>query len=92
MILPKLFCMQLCKQAQSRQKMHPYPFHTADLEVTSCPLCSSAINSMLHVFDPLKVVQCKDCGLIFLSPRLKENVAKRIYEDASYYSQGQVAG
>jgi 2-polyprenyl-3-methyl-5-hydroxy-6-metoxy-1,4-benzoquinol methylase len=47
---------------------------------------------MLHIFDPLKVVQCKDCGLIFLSPRLKENVAKKIYENASYYSQGQVTG
>jgi SAM-dependent methyltransferase len=47
---------------------------------------------VLHVFDPFKVVQCKDCGLIFLSPRLRADVAKKIYEDASYYSQGQVTG
>ncbi len=69
-----------------------YPFHAMDLESTSCPLCSSQDESMLHVFDPFKVVRCKNCDLIFLSPRLKASVAKRIYENASYYSQGRDAG
>ncbi len=92
MILSKLFCMQLCEQAKPLKETPSRPFSAADIEATACPLCSSASNVVIHIFDPLKVVQCKDCGLVFLNPRLKEDIAKRIYEDVSYYSQGQVAG
>jgi SAM-dependent methyltransferase len=84
--------MQLCEQAKSLKETPSCPFSEADLEVTSCPLCSSAINAVLHVFEPLKIVKCADCRLVILNPRLKEDIAKRINEDASYFSRGRVEG
>jgi SAM-dependent methyltransferase len=34
------------------------------------------------------VVRCSQCGLLYLSPRLKESAIVRIYEERGYYSPG----
>jgi SAM-dependent methyltransferase len=68
------------------------PITTSDLETTFCPLCDSGEKSILHTFKPFNVVACKDCGLMYLNPRLKESVMKRIYQGTEYFLHGGKAG
>ncbi len=56
------------------------------LEVVSCPICGSAPGTNLRYnFDPFRVVACRNCGLVFLSPRLTEKAIMKLYMDQAYY-------
>ncbi|MBI3177357.1 MAG: class I SAM-dependent methyltransferase, partial [Chloroflexi bacterium] len=44
-----------------------------------------------HDFDPFRVVACRNCGLVFLSPRLTEDAILKLYSDQDYYVS-EVAG
>jgi len=56
------------------------------LERTSCPLCESdALASKQYSFSPYRVVQCRDCGLWYLSPRLIESAMMALYSDDTYF-------
>mgnify|MGYP005839225517 CR=1 FL=1 len=64
----------------------------SDLEMTLCPLCKSSDRSIIHTFSPFKVVKCKGCSLIYLNPRLKEAVMRRIYQKDEYFTKGGSTG
>jgi len=68
-----------------------FPLDT-DLEMIRCPLCGSASTSIIHIHKPFQVVLCKDCGLSYLNPRLKEPVMHRVYEARDYFSDGDMTG
>jgi len=63
-----------------------------ELEATPCPLCGSSDSSVLHSFEPYKVVSCKDCDLIYLNPRIKESEIVKIYQNNEYYSDSGSSG
>ncbi|WP_315072884.1 class I SAM-dependent methyltransferase [uncultured Clostridium sp.] len=58
----------------------------SDLEQTKCPMCSSNDNIALHNFDPVNVVKCKMCGLIYLNPRLNEEYIYKHYAEDEFYN------
>jgi transcription elongation factor Elf1 len=60
----------------------------ADLEKINCPLCTSQEMTTVHRFTPFRIVQCKDCGLKYLNPRLKESVMEALYKEDTYFSGG----
>ena len=63
-----------------------------DLEPASCPMCgSSPAPTLRYDFAPYRVVNCSNCGLVFLSPRLTEEAILKLYSDEEYYVS-EVAG
>lgn len=69
----------------------PLP-HNPDLEMICCPLCGSVNSSIIHIHKPFQVVQCNNCNLSYLNPRLKESVMDKIYEGERYFSGGDMTG
>lgn len=65
---------------------------TGGLERTSCPLCGSRGKTKLHSFEPYGVVSCTDCGLVYLDPRLREDLMRSRYERADYFNEGTKGG
>lgn len=56
------------------------------LEHTACPLCGSReLGASEYNFAPYRVVQCRDCGLWYLSPRLKVSTMMALYSDDAYF-------
>ena len=63
-----------------------------DLERPDCPLCGPGVpQRRRHSFPPFAAVDCRGCGLLFLSPRLTERGVLELYQAADYYESG-VAG
>ncbi len=62
------------------------------LEITPCPICKSSNMSVLHTFEPFKVVSCRNCRLIYLNPRLKESDMMRAYQANEYFSDSGNSG
>lgn len=60
----------------------------SDLETAPCPLCGASTMSIIHVFNPFKVGSCRECGLIYLNPRLKESLIGALYREGEYFSGG----
>ena len=69
----------------------PFPLDS-DLETIRCPLCGSGSTSIIHIRKPFQIVLCKDCGLSYLNPRLKEHVMHSVYEVREYFSAGDMTG
>ena len=77
---------------QSRVNLDPSTSLRASLEAASCPMCGSApAPTIRYDFDPYRVVDCPNCGLTFLSPRLTESAILKLYADQEYYVS-EVAG
>ncbi len=56
------------------------------LEQPDCALCGPGPRQRpLHAFPPYGVVSCEGCGLVFLSPRPREEAALALYQDPAYY-------
>jgi len=56
------------------------------LEAVTCPICGPNPGTDLRYnFDPFRVVTCRNCGLVFLSPRLTEKAIMKLYMDQAYY-------
>lgn len=57
------------------------------LEYTACPLCGAdqPRSSKQFIFEPFRVVQCTNCQLWYLSPRLRESEMLQIYADPNYF-------
>lgn len=68
------------------------PIVKSETEITSCPLCGSSNDSIIHSFGELNVVSCRDCGLRYLNPRIRESAMRKRYEHMSYFSGGGTAG
>jgi SAM-dependent methyltransferase len=62
------------------------------LEETSCPLCHSSDSFNIHSFARLNIVSCKQCGLAYLNPRLKELIIKDAYRGGNYFINRADAG
>lgn len=62
------------------------------LETTLCPICRSSEISVLHTFEPFKVVSCSNCRLIYLNPRLKESDIIKVYQENEYFSDSGDSG
>jgi len=62
-------------------------FSNESLEYTACPLCGADQFNKNKVFnfEPFRVVQCTNCQLWYLSPRLREADMLKIYADPSYF-------
>lgn len=65
---------------------------TYEFETVNCPLCESESEVDIRFeFKPFNVVKCRNCELMFLSPRLTEPSIFRLYQDMSYY-QSSISG
>jgi len=62
------------------------------LEMTPCPVCRSSDMFALHTFEPFKVVSCRNCGLIYLNPRMKESAMMKVYQENEYFSDSGDSG
>lgn len=61
-----------------------------EFENPICAVCGSARRSTLYAFDdPYTVVQCIDCRMHYLFPRLTEVAMRRLYEEDSYFEGGE---
>jgi len=80
------------KPADGFSDSRSFPFAESDLETISCPLCKSSSNSVIHAFGEFRVVLCKNCGLYFLNPRMKESVMLTMYERGAYFFGEDASG
>jgi SAM-dependent methyltransferase len=64
----------------------------ADLETTNCLICQSSNSSIIHTFRQLNVVICRECGLVYLNPRLKELTMRTAYRSENYFLRSVDAG
>ncbi len=64
---------------------------TPVIEETVCPLCQAAERRPAYDFAPYAVVQCRACGLYYLSPRKPAAAMVQAYADDAYY-EGEGSG
>ncbi len=64
----------------------------ADMETTNCLICQSSNSSIIHTFRQLNVVICRECGLVYLNPRLKELTMRTAYRSENYFLRSVDAG
>ena len=58
-------------------------------EVVDCNLCGSGEHKPVHTIQGHQVVQCTNCRLVFLNPRLVPSELAAIYEGEGYYRRSQ---
>ena len=57
------------------------------MEIVRCPMCrASAVVAVQHLSVPFMVVECRYCGIDFLSPRLPEDEMNKFYSNNYYDS------
>ena len=56
-------------------------------EDCSCPLCQTppSESDIAHQFSLSRYIKCSNCSLVYLSPRMKEDAMRRIYESSAYF-------
>ena len=62
----------------------PKKNNQADLEYVSCNLCGSEKARHYIKIDGFKVVKCKNCSLVYVNPRLKQQSLHKIYTKKYY--------
>lgn len=63
-----------------------------DIETPHCLVCLSPDSFVLHSFGQFSIVNCKRCGLKYLSPRPSEMLMKSLYQSDTYFVQGVGTG
>lgn len=63
-----------------------------DIETTNCPICASSQQRDAYHFAPYTIVQCQACSAYYLSPRLREEAAIKLYENEEYFNDAQDSG
>ena len=64
-----------------------------NLEYPPCPLCGTdAILAKRYDLNPFVAVQCANCRLWYLKPRLKEEHMLKLYADGSYFMSDDERG
>lgn len=53
-------------------------------EEVNCYNCSSKEITSSFVVDRFRHVRCKDCGMVYVSPRLRETITHALYSDKAY--------
>lgn len=61
---------------------------TSEVVATPCPLCGAREDTPVRAFDPFRVVRCGSCGLLFLNPRLHEDLMRAAYANEAYFEGG----
>ncbi len=62
-------------------------FSPEQLETVVCDLCGSAAQEVLFEKDGFPIVRCTDCGLVYVSPRLKpEALLSEVYNESYFTS------
>jgi len=65
-------------QTQTQQQTN----ETRGLEWVNCNYCASNVTRVIYDFQPLKIVKCKRCGLVYTNPRLELRIiGERLYKD-----------
>ncbi len=54
-------------------------------EIDRCALCGSMERSEKFQEPPFHIVECQGCGLVYVTPRLKEEVLPEVYNE-DYWS------
>lgn len=63
------------------------------LEHVPCDLCQSHGDALFHVRgDGMKVVQCSQCGLVYLNPRPKPEFIEELYQKEYFENSGGTDG
>lgn len=62
----------------------------SELEHVACPACGVDDPRLRYDVAPYRVVQCPGCRLSYLSPRLNEAAMLRVYQDDSYFENGDI--
>ena len=63
-----------------------FPWSSYEFETATCPLCGPEPGVVARFdYSPFQVVACRDCELMFLSPRLTEPSMLKMYQDERYY-------
>lgn len=61
-----------------------------ELETAVCPLCESgSAAASRYAQPPYRVVRCSACGLWYLNPRVRADVASAYYESDDYFAGGE---
>ena len=61
-------------------------------ETTPCPLCGEDDHVLKYDFSPYRVVQCTQCSLHYVSPRLTEEAMLDFYRSGDYYGDDSEIG
>ena len=56
------------------------------IESVTCALCNTDEAQTLHEILPWAYVQCRNCGLVYVSPRSKEIAVQKVYEKSNFMS------
>ncbi|MCK5718857.1 MAG: hypothetical protein KAH84_02780, partial [Thiomargarita sp.] len=69
-------------------------FNQELLEYTACPLCGTnqPNKNKQFIFAPFRVVQCTECRLWYMSPRLREQEMLKAYANPNYFKGGTEFG
>ncbi len=59
----------------------------ADTERVACCVCGTA-GQPVYSHPPFRVVRCRTCSLVFVSPRLSADALQRLYDAPSYFEGG----
>jgi len=58
------------------------------VEIARCSLCGSEGRDDVFREEPFHVVRCQDCGLVYVTPRLKPEVLPQVYDEGYWTSEG----
>ena len=57
------------------------------LEKVSCNLCEADDPELIYAENPLQLVRCRSCNLVYVSPRLSEDVVLSLYDQQYFHAQ-----
>lgn len=58
------------------------------VEIPHCNLCGGETRDEVFCEEPFHVVRCQDCGLVYVTPRLKPEVLPHVYDEGYWTSEG----
>ena len=64
----------------------PLALDARDLEKVACPVCGTDAHQPRFDFRPFAIVECPRCRSAWLSPRLREEAIREVYENGYYTS------
>ena len=59
----------------------------SDLEIIPCNICQSTAHETIYIKGGMAIVQCKNCGLIFVNPRLTQEATWQRYSPDYFWDE-----